>query len=159
MRYRLGAALAALALPVALSSAQAQAPGRAPAGRPPAPAAQQQPAPPPIFPCRTEQETCFLGFVVGSQVLILFTNAQNVDDTDKPVDVAGADGAKADLSTNAGRVVMLAGTYDPKAGIKGEVVEVASPLVSLSIKAQLGGDAPEAPAAADPKPAQPKGRR
>lgn len=158
MRYRLRAALAALALSVALSSAQAQTSARPPAGKPPAAAAQQQPALPPIFPCRTEQETCFLGLVVGSQVLVLFTNAQNAEGIDKPVDVAGPDGVRTDLSDSAGRVVMLAGAYDPKTGIKGDVVEVASPLVSLSIKAQLG-EAPDAPAGAAPKPAQPKGRR
>jgi hypothetical protein len=140
-----------------LSVAQAQPQARPPAGKPATGAAQQPPAAPPIFPCRTEQETCFLGIVVGSQVAILFTNAQNAQ-ADGPVDVSGADGAKTDLSANAGRVVMLAGSYDPKTGIKGEVVEVASPLVSLSIKAQLG-EGSEAPAGAGPKGAQPKGRR
>jgi hypothetical protein len=157
MCSRLGVALAALALPLCLSVAQAQAPARAPAGKPAAGAAQQPPATPPIFPCRTEQETCFLGIVIGSQLAILFTNAQNAQ-ADRPVDVSGADGAKTDLSANAGRVVMLAGSYDPKTGIKGEVVEVASPLVSLSIKAQLG-DGSEPPSGAGPKGAQPKGRR
>jgi len=157
MCSRLGVALAALALPLCLSVAQAQEPARAPAGKPVAGAAQQPPATPPIFPCRTEQETCFLGIVVGSQLAILFTNAQNAL-SDRPVDVSGADGARTDLSANAGRVVMLAGSYDPKTGIKGEVVEVANPLVSLSIKAQLG-DGSEPPSGAGPKGAQPKGRR
>jgi hypothetical protein len=153
MRVILSAAIA-LAIPAA---ALAQ-PARAPAAKPQpgkAPAAQAQPAPPLIFPCRTEQETCFLGIVVGSQVAVIFTNAQNAEALDaKPLDVTSADGAKTDLSPNAGRVVMLAGSYDPKTGIKGEVVEVASPLVSLSIKAQLGAGAPEAPGAGEPSAPQ-----
>jgi hypothetical protein len=157
MCSRLSVALSALVIPLCLSVAQAQPQARPPAGKPATGAAQQPPAAPPIFPCRTEQETCFLGIVVGSQVAILFTNAQNAQ-ADRPVDVSGADGAKTDLSANAGRVVMLAGSYDPKTGIKGEVVEVASPLVSLSIKAQLG-EGSEAPSSAGPKGAQPKGRR
>jgi hypothetical protein len=138
-------ALALLALPAA---ALAQ-PARTPAKPAAAPAAQNQPAPPQIFPCRTEGETCFLGVVIGSQVGVIYTNAQNGEGLDsKPVDVTGNDGNKVDLAQNAGRVVMVAGSYDPKTGIKGEVVEVASPLVSLSIKAQLGSGAPEpAPAA------------
>jgi hypothetical protein len=156
MRACLGAALAVAAFPILLSPALAQAPARPPAGKAAAPA--QPPAPPPIFPCRTAEETCFLGIVIGSQVAILFTNTQNTEGVDKPVDVTGADGAKTDLSPNAGRAVMLAGSYDPKTGIRGEVVEVASPLVSLSIKAQLGAGAPEGPAGAPPK-AQSKGRR
>lgn len=152
MRLILAATLAA-ALPASAALAQ---PARAPAGEKPAPgkpgAAQQQPpAPPPIFPCRTEAETCFLGVVVGSQVAVVYTNAPNGQSLDaKPVDVLGPDGAKIDLALNAGRAVMLAGTYDPKAGIKGEVVEVAGPLVSLTVKAQLGGAGPETP----PPPAQ-----
>jgi hypothetical protein len=158
MRARLGAAFAALTLLLlSPASAQTQAPARSPAAKGAAPA--QPPAPPPVFPCRAAQETCYLGVVVGSQVAILFTNAPNAEGSDKPVDVAGADGAKTDLSANDGRVVMLAGSYDPKTGIKGEVVEVASPLVSLSIKAQLGAGGPEERAGGAPKAAQPKGRR
>jgi hypothetical protein len=140
------AALFAIALPASAALAQ---PARAPApksqpGKPPA--AAQQPAPPPIFPCRTEGETCFLGIVIGSQVAVIYTNAQNAEGLDaKPVDLSGQDGTKVDLAQNAGRVVMIAGSYDAKTGIKGEVVEVASPLVSLSIKAQLGAGGPDAP--------------
>src|SRR4051812_4820257 len=160
MRARLRAASAALILTVSLLSpaaAKARAPPPPPAARGAAPA--QPPAPPPVFPCRTAQETCYLGIVVGSQVAILFTNAPNAEGSEKPVDVAGADGAKTDLSANDGRVVMLAGSYDPKTGIKGEVVEVASPLVSLSIKAQLAAGAPEEKAGGGAKPGQAKGRR
>jgi hypothetical protein len=146
MRLILVATLA-IALPASVALAQ---PARAPAGKPPAgkpPAAQPQPpAPPPIFPCRTEGETCFLGVVIGSQVAVIYTNAKGAEGLDaKPVDVLGADGAKTDLGQNAGRAVMIAGSYDAKTGIKGEVVEVASPLVSLTIKAQLGAGGADAP--------------
>jgi hypothetical protein len=144
--------LAALALAVPFTGALAQQ-SRPPAGKPqgakPEAAQPQPPAPPPIFACRTQAETCFLGIVIGSQVAVVYTNAEKAEGLEaKPVDVLGPDDAKIDLAQHAGRVVMLAGSYDPKTGIKGEVVEVASPLVSLSIKAQLGGGAPEAPAPA-----------
>ena len=146
MRLILAATLA-IALPASVALAQ---PARAPAGRPPAgrpPAAQPQPpAPPPIFPCRTEGETCFLGVVVGSQVAVIYTNAKTAEGLDaQPVDLLGADGSKTDLAPNVGRAVMIAGSYDAKTGLKGEVVEVASPLVSLTIKAQLGGGGADAP--------------
>jgi hypothetical protein len=144
MRSILVAALA-VALPAVSALAQT-APAPKPQPAKPAAAQPQPPAPPPIFACRTEAETCFLGVVIGSQVAVIYTNAESAEGLDaKPVDVVGADGQKVDLAPNAGRVVMLAGSYDPKAGIKGEVVEVASPLVSLTVKAQLGAGAPEAP--------------
>ena len=113
-------------------------------------AAQPEPAPVQIFPCRTAEEVCHLGVVVGSQVAILYSNAPNAQGIEpKPVDVAGADGSKIDMTKNAGRVVMLTGEFDPKVGLtKAEVVEVASPLASLAIKAQLAGGAEEAPPAA-----------
>lgn len=138
-----------LLLPLALAGA-AEAQQRKGAPAKPAAAAPEPPAVQ-IFPCRTAEEVCHLGVVVGNQVAILYTNApdaQGVDPT--PVDVAGPDGQKIDMSKNAGRVVMLTGTFDPKTGIsKAEVVEVASPLASLAIKAQLagGGDEPPAPPA------------
>lgn len=134
--------LAAAILGTAATAAIAQ-PARAPAAKPQT-AQPQQPAPPPIFPCRTEAETCFLGVVIGSQVAVIYTNVQKAEGLDaKPVDLLGQDGAKVDLAQNAGRVVMIAGSYDPNTGIKGELVEVASPLASLVVKAQLGGgDAP-----------------
>ena len=146
MRLILAATLA-IVLPAAAALAQ---PARAPAGKPTAgkpPAAQPQPpAPPPIFPCRTEGETCFLGIVVGSQIAVIYTNAKAAEGLDaQPVDLLGADGSKTDLAPNVGRAVMIAGSYDAKTGLKGEVVEVASPLVSLTIKAQLGGGGPDAP--------------
>jgi hypothetical protein len=71
----------------------------------------------------------------------------------KPLDVATGEGAGTplDLSANLGRVVMLTGAFDPKAGLtKAEVVEVASPLISALIKLQAGSEEEEeepAPAA------------
>ena len=54
-----------------------------------------------------------------------------------------------------GRIVMLTGTYDTQAGLtKAELVEVASPLVSLVVKAQLGGEEEPPPAAGRPPPQQ-----
>jgi hypothetical protein len=136
-----------LLLPLAfVAPAEAQQKKAAPAKA----AAQPEPAPVQIFPCRTAEEVCHLGVVVGSQVAILYSNAPNAQGIEpKPVDVAGADGAKIDMTKNAGRVVMLTGEFDPKTGLtKAEVVEVASPLASLAIKAQLAGGAEEAPPAA-----------
>ena len=152
--------------------AQPAAPAAPAQPRPAAPAAPAQPAPPPIFLCRTAEEVCHLGIVVGSQVAIIYTNApqsQGIDE--KPINVTGPDGAKIDMTANNGRVVMLTGTFDAKTGLtKAEVVEVASPLASLIVKAQIAGSAQqEEPAAAPPaapppqqrpaQPAQPAPRR
>jgi hypothetical protein len=145
------AALAAL-----VSSADAQQPRPQGQQKPPAPAkAQQQPAqakapppaPPPLFPCRTADEVCYLAVVTGpNQVAILFTNNPQADDLEnKPVNVLSSDspaaagsGTPLDLAQHLGRVVMLTGTYDAQAGLtKAELVEVASPLVSLTVKAPL----------------------
>ena len=149
MRLALAAAaLAASALP---ATAQGQ-PTRPPAGqRPPAPPASQPqpPAPPPVFLCRTATEVCTLGIVTGNnQIAVIFTNAQGAEGVDKPIEVFSGDGpgAPLDLSQNVGRVVLLTGGYDPKAGlIKAELVEAASPLVSTLIKAQIAGSGDEAP--------------
>jgi hypothetical protein len=124
-----------------------------------APKQQAAPEPPPlqIFPCRTAEEVCHLGVVIGSQVAILYSNAQNAQGAEPtPVDVTGADGQKIDMTKDAGRVVMLTGDFDPKAGLtKAQVVEVASPLASLAIKAQLAGGGDEPP----PPPAKGGGKR
>jgi len=151
------AALLALA-----ASAEAQQ-GRPPGGqKPPAQAQkappQQPPAPLPVFLCRTAEEVCFLGIVTGSnQILVVFTNAPQAEDIDaKPVAVLSGDSPGAagsatplDLAPHLGRVVMLTGTYDAQAGItRAELVEVASPLVSMILKAQLSVDEP-----AEPQPA------
>lgn len=150
------AALAALSLP-ALAQGQ---PARPPTGqRPPAPAPQQAqpPAPPPIFLCRTAEEVCTLGIVTGNnQVAVIFTNAQGAEGVDKPIDVFSGDGpgSPLDLSPNLGRVVLLTGGYDPKAGLtKAELVEAASPLVSTLIKAQVAGSGDEGAPGRGGKPA------
>jgi hypothetical protein len=138
--------LAALALGLA-APASAQ-PRPAPKAAPKA----AEPAPPPIFPCRTKDETCFLAVVIGQQVGLVYTNAPAAQNAEpKPVDVTGPDGSKIDLSKDDGRVVMLTGTWDAKAGItKAEVVETASPLASLAIKAQLGSGEDGPPASGKP---------
>jgi hypothetical protein len=160
------AALLALAV-----SAEAQQ-GRPQGGQKPPAQAQQklappQPAPLPVFLCRTAEEVCFLGIATGkNEILVVFTNAPQAEGIDaKPVavltgDSPGAAGSATpmDLAPHLGRVVMLTGTYDPQAGVtKAELVEVASPLVSLTIKAQLSLDEPPEPQPTG-KP-QPKPRR
>ena len=142
-------ALTALALPAAAQQ-----------GRPPATPAPAQggarpagppPGPPPVFPCRTAGEVCFLGVVIGNQVGVLYTNAEKAEGIEaKPVDVftGAGPGAPLDLRPHAGRIVMLVGDYDPKVGlVKAELVEVASPLLSLTIKGLVAGgdEAPEPP--------------
>ena len=156
------AALAAL-----VSSAEAQQARPQGGQKPPAQAQQkpQQPAPAPlpVFLCRTAEEVCFLGIVTGkNEILVVFTNAPQAEEIDaKPVavltgDSPGAAGSATpmDLAPHLGRVVMLTGAYDPQAGVtKAELVEVASPLVSLTIKAQLSLDEPSEPQpAAKPQP-------
>jgi len=158
------AALAALVAPAAAQQA------RPPGAQKPAPSQQrpaQPPAPPPVFPCRSAEEVCFLGVVTGNnEVAVLFTNAPQTEGIDaKPIavmtgDSPGAAGSatKMDLAAHLGRVVMLTGTYDPQAGVtKAELVEVASPLLSLTIKAQLSLEEPPEPQPAG-KP-QPKPKR
>ncbi len=167
MRYLITVA-ALLAL---VTSAEAQQ-GRPPGGqKPPAQAQkappQQPPAPLPVFLCRTAEEVCFLGIVTGkSQIAVLFTNAEQAEGIEaKPIEVltgdspgAAGSATRMDLAPHLGRVVMLTGTYDRQAGLtKAELVEVASPLVSLTIKAQLSLDEPSPPEPAG-KP-QPKPRR
>jgi hypothetical protein len=113
---------------------------------------QQPPAPLPVFLCRTAEEVCFLGIVTGkNEILVVFTNAPQAENIDaKPVAVLSGDSPGAagsatplDLAPHLGRVVMLTGTYDSQAGItRAELAEVASPLVSLMLKAQLSIDEP-----------------
>jgi hypothetical protein len=161
--------ITAAALLALASSAEAQQ-SRTQAQKPPAQTQQkpspQQPAPLPVFLCRTAEEVCFLGIVTGkNEVAVVFTNAQQAEGIDaKPVavltgDSPGAAGSATpmDLAPHLGRVVMLTGTYDPQAGLtKAELVEVASPLVSLTIKAQLSAEDPGPQPAGKP---QPKPRR
>jgi hypothetical protein len=158
-------AVAAFAALVTSTEAQQARPQGQPP-RPPAPGAQPRspapPAPPPIFPCRTAEEVCFLAVVTGkSQVAVLFTNAEKAEGIDaKPVEVLtgdapGAGGTLLDLAQHMGRIVMLTGAYDAQAGVtKAELVEVASPLVSLIVKAQIGGEEEPPPQAGKPQPQQ-----
>ena len=118
-----------------------------------------------MFPCRTEQEICYIGVVVGNQVSVLYTNDPKADSIDStPVAVQGASGP-IDVSQHAGRVVMLTGQYDKSGITRGEIVDVASPLLSFAIKSQLSGgdeeeEEPEPPKQPAKQPArQPAGRR
>jgi len=152
-------AVAAVALLVSSAAAQQGRPPGPQGKPPPQPAA---PAPPPIFPCRTAEEICFLGVVTGkNEIAVVFTNAEKADGIEAkpiPVTAAAAPGAVAalplDLAPHLGRIVMLTGTYDPQAGLtKADIVEVASPLASLVVKAQLGAEEPPPPAG-KPQPQQ-----
>ncbi len=118
--------------------------------RPPAQQQQQPPAPqqqqqqdqgaPGMFACRTENEICYIGVVVGGQVSVLYTTdpaAEGIED--RPINVRGAD-----LSQHNGRVVMLVGRYDRNAGLSNaEVVDVAGPLLSFAIKSLMSGGGEE----------------
>ena len=147
MRGLIGAAtVVLLACPAVAQQA------RPPMPKPPAQAQKAPQPPPPIFPCRSPEEVCFLGIVTSAkEILVVFTNAPQAEAIDgKPVPVVTGDPAGAtliDLTPHLGRVVMLTGTYEREAGLtKAEIVEVASALVSLSIKAQLAGEEePRAP--------------
>jgi len=152
-------AVAAVALLVSSAAAQQGRPPGPQGKPPPQPAA---PAPPSIFPCRTAEEICFLGVVTGkNEIAVVFTNAEKADGIEAkpiPVTAAAAPGAVAalplDLAPHLGRIVMLTGTYDPQAGLtKAELVEVASPLASLVVKAQLGAEEPPPPSG-KPQPQQ-----
>ena len=165
MRLALAAAAVAALLP-ALAHAQGGRPAGGPKQPPsPAPAPQEAQAPAPaFFLCRTADEVCTLGIVTGrNQVAVIFTNAQGAENVEKPIDVLSSDqaGSALDLSANVGRVVLLAGTYEPKLGlIRAELIDVASPVVSTWLKAQIagGGTTDEPKAARGGKPA-PRGKR
>lgn len=154
MRILLASAfIAALSASAVAQQGRPAAPAK-PAGAPPA-QGQAQPAGPTVFPCRTPDEICFLGIVTApTQVSILFTNApgaESIEATPVTVSAGEAGGAPLDMAQNVGRVVMLTGAYDAKAGVtKAQLVEVASPLVSALIKLQAGGEEEEPP----PPPAQ-----
>lgn len=164
----LTAALAALSLPAFAQQGlpprnpppQQQPPRQAPP--PPQQPQQQQQQPqqqqddsaPGMFACRTEQEVCFIGVVVGNnQVSVLYTNdpkAENLDST--PINAAGA----PDLGRHMGRVVMLTGDYNPQSGLsRVEVIDVASPLLSFAIKSMLSNNEQEEPEPPPPPQRQP----
>ncbi|BAT58417.1 hypothetical protein GJW-30_1_00942 [Variibacter gotjawalensis] len=127
---------------------QQQAPQGQPRGQqaPPPQAQQQPPAPQPgMFACRTEQEICYVGIALpGNQVTVLYTNNEQSEGIDtKPQAVAGPAGP-LDMSQHVGRVIMLVGQYNAQTGISGaEIVDVAGPLLSFSIKSQLSGGGDE----------------
>ena len=140
-------ALVAAAIAALPSFALAQgSQGGAQGGRaatPPAVAQAQQPSPPSLFPCRTNEEICFVGVPLpNNQVNVLYTNHDRAEAiSERPLAVTGADGGALDLSQQVGRVVMLTGEFDGKGALtRAEVIDTASPLVSFALKALLAGD-------------------
>jgi hypothetical protein len=151
---RTALALTLLALTAAIPAAAQPAPKGPPPKAPPPPkdAPQTDPVAAMLFPCRTPEETCYVGVVKDGKVTVLFTNDRKADEiAGKPVAVTG-DGL--DLAKNENRTVMLVGTFDPKDGLtKAEVVDVASPLVAFALKTTIGGG--EADEGGDEPPAPP----
>ncbi|MCE4225707.1 hypothetical protein HCU64_18295 [Methylobacterium sp. C25] len=146
------AIVASLAMTLA-GSAFAQGRPKAP---PPPPPPQGAPPNPGLFPCRSEKEICFVGAVKDGKLVLLFTNDPKGEEAiGKPVGATtGEGGAPLDLTANEGKVVMLTGSYDAKAGVaKAEVVDVASPLVAFAIKANAGGGGDDGPPGPPPPPA------
>ncbi|WP_279356041.1 hypothetical protein [Methylobacterium indicum] len=153
MRSALALTLLALA---AVPAAAQPAPKGPPKPPPPKDAPKEAPQPDPVaamlFPCRTPEETCYVGVVKDGKVTVLFTNDRKADEiAGKPMAVSG-DGL--DLARTENRTVMLVGSYDPKDGLtKAEVVDVASPLVAFALKTTIGGG--EADEGGDEPPAPP----
>ncbi len=153
MRSALALTLLALA---AVPAAAQPAPKGPPKPPPPKDAPKEAPQPDPVaamlFPCRTPEETCYVGVVKDGKVTVLFTNDRKADEiAGKPMAVSG-DGL--DLAKAENRTVMLVGSYDPKDGLtKAEVVDVASPLVAFALKTTIGGG--EADEGGDEPPAPP----
>lgn len=151
-------ALALTLLALAAVPAAAQPAPKGPPKPPPPPkdAPKEAPQPDPVaamlFPCRTPEETCYVGVVKDGKVTVLFTNDRKADEiAGKPVAVSG-DGL--DLAKSENRTVMLVGSYDAKDGLtKAEVVDVASPLVAFALKTTIGGG--EADEGGDEPPAPP----
>jgi len=149
---RIAIAVVAMAALAFGTQAQAAPPKAAPAKQPAAPAAPPPP-PPGFFPCRTEAEICYVAIVTGkNEILVQFTNAQQSEGIDqKPIGVFSDDAGSAalDLSQNLGRVLMLTGAYEAAKGLtKAQVVDVASPILSFTIKSQISGGEEQQPAAA-----------
>lgn len=147
-------ALTLLALTAAFPAAAQPAPKAPPPKAPPkeAPAPQPDPVAAMLFPCRTPEETCYVGVVKDGKVTVLFTNDRKADEiAGKPMAVSG-DGL--DLAKVENRTVMLVGAFDPKDGLtKAEVVDVASPLAAFALKSTIGGG--EADEGGDEPPAPP----
>jgi hypothetical protein len=152
--------LTLLALTASLPAAAQPAPKGPKAPPPPPP--KEAPAPDPtaamLFPCRTPEETCYVGVVKDGKVTVLFTNDRKADEiAGKPMAVSG-DGL--DLAKTENRTVMLVGSYDPKGGLtKAEVVDVASPLVAFALKSTIGGGEPDEGGDEPPAPPPPAPRR
>ncbi|WP_203158033.1 hypothetical protein [Methylobacterium aquaticum] len=146
-------ALTMLALTASLPAAAQPAPKGPKAPPPPPP--KETPAPDPtaamLFPCRTPEETCYVGVVKDGKVTVLFTNDRKADEiAGKPMAVSGEG---LDLAKTENRTVMLVGSYDPKDGLtKAEVVDVASPLVAFALKSTIGGGEPDESAEEPPPP-------
>ena len=150
-------ALTLLALTASLPAAAQPAP-KGPKAPPPPPPPKEAPAPDPtaamLFPCRTPEETCYVGVVKDGKVTVLFTNDRKADEiAGKPMAVSGEG---LDLAKTENRTVMLVGSYDPKDGLtKAEVVDVASPLVAFALKSTIGGGEPDESADEPPPPPPP----
>jgi hypothetical protein len=142
---------------------QQQQPQQRPQQAPPPQAQQQPPAPVPgMFACRTEPEICYVGIVIGSNLVsVLYTNDPKGEGIDeKPVTVLAPTGAPADLSQHNGKVVMLTGEYSAQSGLsKAEVVDVAGPLLSFAIKSMLSGGGDEEEPEPEPPPQKPQPRQ
>jgi hypothetical protein len=161
-------AFAMLSLPAVAQ--QQRAPQR-PQGQPPQRGQAQPAAPqeqgPALFPCRTAGEVCYLGIVIGDKVAVIYTNNPNAEGLEAgPIDVStgeapagggaapGGSAERLDLRQHDGRVVMLTGDYRNKVLYKAELVEAASPLLSLVVKGLLLGQAEEPPPQAAPQRGQ-----
>lgn len=137
--------LAFTAAGTVVGPAAAQPAPKGPKAPPPpkeGPALQPDPTAAMLFPCRTPEETCYVGVVKDGKVTVLFTNDRKADEiAGKPVAVSGEG---LDLARNENRTVMLVGSYDPKDGLtKAEIVDVASPLVAFALKSTIGGGEPD----------------
>ena len=148
-------ALAMLSLPAAAQRAQQKQPAQPPQRGQAQPAPQEQG--PTLFPCRTAEEICYLGVVLGDKVAVIYTNNPSAEGLDTPIDVstgdasAGGGGGKLDLRQHDGRVVMLTGDYRNNVLYKAELVEAGGPLLSLVVKGLMLGQSEEPQPQAAPK--------
>ena len=161
---RLGLLIAAFAALPSFALAQGGGGRPATSSPPPAAAQPQQPSVPSLFPCRTNEEICFVGVALpNNQISVLYTNHEKADDIgERALSVTGANGAALDLSQQAGRIVMLTGDFDGKGALnKAEIIDTATPLVSFAIKALLAGDdaGQDDPEPVAPSKPQPQGQQ
>ncbi|MGF3022752.1 hypothetical protein ACQVP2_07980 [Methylobacterium aquaticum] len=158
LRPALALVLAALAAPAAAQPAPKGPPPKAAPPPKEAPAPQPDPVAAMLFPCRTPEETCYVGVVKDGKITVLFTNDRKADEiAGKPMAVSGEG---IDLAKTENRTVMLVGSYDPKDGLtKAEVVDVASPLVAFALKSTIGGGEPDEGGDEPPAPTPPAPRK